>query len=474
MQEQGKSASTIKTDLSAIRFFHDKMSHPRYTLPDNGALGVALERRRFGQQDRTWTNPEFGKLIGRAMAEEREDYILALYLARYAGLRIHECFRMDTAAAERALRENALTVKGKGGKVRIVPIEDDRITTMLERLLEKTERGHKLLVPDGIPTDRAINGMQQFILRHRDAICDPTVPGRRITVHGLRHTYAAEKYTSLVDGGMTPLDAHFTVSHLLGHERPDVTDIYLASVKGGTARGEYPLISVPPLEIPGKNNICVNLYEIPPRLLTIRITADKKREKPQIAVASPVLIVSFRVCLLILSAISVDAVPVANYGIRFLHDPADGFVQQLEVVDVHGAVHIHVGQAGKHLGIIFVGALNAAAGQIRIEALYIVDVRRTEAAVYIAILNEMNPRIEQRRITCSRIGFHVFPLRLPIQIIHIGQTTAAVEGASTDFRHRTGQGHRRDFAAIVQRILRNFRDPLLIHHCGQSTSGISG
>ena len=134
LQEQGKSASTIKTDLSAIRFFHDKMSHPRYTLPDNGALGVALERRRFGQQDRTWTNSEFGKLIGRAMAEEREDYILALYLARYAGLRIHECFRMDTAAAERALRENALTVKGKGGKVRIVPIEDDRITMMLQRL----------------------------------------------------------------------------------------------------------------------------------------------------------------------------------------------------------------------------------------------------------------------------------------------------------------------------------------------------
>ena len=37
---------------------------------------------------------------------------------------------------------------------------------------------------------------------------------------------------------MTPLDAHFTVSRLLGHERPDVTDIYLASVKGGAAHGE--------------------------------------------------------------------------------------------------------------------------------------------------------------------------------------------------------------------------------------------
>ena len=190
LQEQGKSASTIKTDLSAIRFFHDKMSHPRYALPGNEELGVALERRRFGQQDRTWTNPEFGKLIGRAMAEEREDYILALYLARYAGLRIHECFRMDTAAAECALRENALTVKGKGGKIRIVLIEDDRITMMLQRVLEKTERGHKLLVPDGVPTDRAINGMQQFILRHRDTICDPTAADRRISFHGLRHTYA--------------------------------------------------------------------------------------------------------------------------------------------------------------------------------------------------------------------------------------------------------------------------------------------
>ena len=172
------------------------------------------------------------------MAEEREDYILALYLARYAGLRIHECFRMDTAMAERALRENALTVKGKGGKVRIVPIEDDRITMMLQKLLDKVARGHKLLVPDGVPTDRAINGMQQFILRHRDAICDPAAPDRRITFHGLRHTYATEKYTALVDGGMTPLDAHFSVSRLLGHERPDVTNIYLASVKGCSARGE--------------------------------------------------------------------------------------------------------------------------------------------------------------------------------------------------------------------------------------------
>lgn len=52
LQENDKAASTIKTDLAAIRFFHDQLPHARYdALPDNRALG--LERRSFGKVDRT-------------------------------------------------------------------------------------------------------------------------------------------------------------------------------------------------------------------------------------------------------------------------------------------------------------------------------------------------------------------------------------------------------------------------------------
>ena len=65
LQDTGKSASTVKTDLAAIRFFHDKMSRPKYTLPTNSELDVGLERRRFGQLDRTWSGPEFNRLLGR-------------------------------------------------------------------------------------------------------------------------------------------------------------------------------------------------------------------------------------------------------------------------------------------------------------------------------------------------------------------------------------------------------------------------
>ena len=236
LQEAGKSASTVKTDLAAIRFFHDKMDNPKYTLPSNGELGVALERRRFGGVDRTWNNEEFNKLLGIALGKDRYDYILALYLARYAGLRIHECFRIDTAIAEQALRESAITIKGKGGKIRAVPI-NEQIVLAMRKQLQRTARGHKLLVPDDMPTDRAINRLEAFILAHREEIQRQT-PHTPLTFHGLRHTYAAEKYRELVEGGMGELDAHFAISRLLGHERADVTDIYLSSVRKDGVHGK--------------------------------------------------------------------------------------------------------------------------------------------------------------------------------------------------------------------------------------------
>lgn len=236
LQETGKSASTIKTDLAAIRFFHDKMDNPRHMLPSNGELGVALERRRFGGVDRTWSNEEFNKLLGIALGDDRYDYILALYLARYAGLRIHECFRIDTAIAEQALRENAITIKGKGGKIRTVPV-NEQITLAMRKQLQRTARGHKLLVPDDMPTDRAIYRLETFILTHREEI-QRQAPHVPLTFHGLRHTYAAEKYRELVAGGMGELDAHFAVSRLLGHERADVTNIYLSSVRKDGVHGE--------------------------------------------------------------------------------------------------------------------------------------------------------------------------------------------------------------------------------------------
>ena len=156
LQATDKAASTVKTDLAAIRFFHDKMDNAKYRLPDNGELSVELEKRTFGGTDCTWSAEEFDKMFAIALVSGQNRYACALALARFAGLRLHECFRIDTATARQALREKAITIKGKGGKVRTVPIEDARISMTLRPLLAKTRNGGKLLVSDDLPTHIAM------------------------------------------------------------------------------------------------------------------------------------------------------------------------------------------------------------------------------------------------------------------------------------------------------------------------------
>ena len=229
MQAEEKAASTIKTELAAIRFFHDKIDRPRYKLPDNNELAVTLERRRFGEQDRTWSRGEYERFLSFCSEHGRPDFADLAQLTYHLGLRIHECFRIDTAMADAVLRDGVLTIKGKGGKVRTIPIEDPCVLELLRHWREQTPRGHKLFVPPGLPTDSSILAFQQFLIYARPSVQDRGSV-RPMTHHGLRHTYAARKYQELTASGKSELEAHLEVSRLLGHNRAEVTDIYLASI----------------------------------------------------------------------------------------------------------------------------------------------------------------------------------------------------------------------------------------------------
>ena len=92
-------------------------------------------------------------------------------------------------------------------------------------------------MPHGVPIHHAIGQLQQYIYKVRPQVQDEGSI-RPMTHHGLRHSYAARTYQELVKGGMSPLNASLRVSQLLGHERPDVTNVYLASIpKNGVAHG---------------------------------------------------------------------------------------------------------------------------------------------------------------------------------------------------------------------------------------------
>lgn len=227
MQNKGYAASTIKTDLAAIRFWQDKISGAKYVLPENREF--SLERRKFGGVDRSWSMAEFNKMIAICWKQKHDDYEACIVIARYAGLRIHEVLRIDTAIAKAALKNGYITIKGKGGKTRNIPINES-VHIELKKFLKITPTGYKLFVPSNKKTHIVKTELQNFIAKYRKEVQD-SENKTPLTFHGLRHTYAAEMYRKLIDEGKSQKEAKLTVSKLLGHEREDVTDIYLASFK---------------------------------------------------------------------------------------------------------------------------------------------------------------------------------------------------------------------------------------------------
>lgn len=227
MKGKELSASTQKTDLAAIRFFCDQMPSPHHKLPSNSDLGI--ERRSFGGTDRTWSETEFSGMVQIAEQLGRKDYVAIFNLARFAGLRIHECFRIDSATARLAIRNQAIEIKGKGGKVRTVQLTQP-VVDKLADMLAITPPGNKLFVPDNMPTHIAIKRLQQFIIAHREKVMDKDAE-HPISLHGLRHNYSVAQYQQHLKEICHERKAKVATSKQLGHNRPDVVGVYLASLK---------------------------------------------------------------------------------------------------------------------------------------------------------------------------------------------------------------------------------------------------
>jgi integrase len=150
-------------------------------------------------------------------------------LAYYLGLRIHELCRIDTATAEKAVKTGFLDVKGKNGKPRTVPI-DELIKAVLQKQLKTVERGQKLLVPRGVSTHDYIHRLESFVNYHRKKL-PPSEDKKPLTIHGMRHSYAVARCSEFLDKGMMEWEAKRELTKLLGHERIDVTQIYLTALR---------------------------------------------------------------------------------------------------------------------------------------------------------------------------------------------------------------------------------------------------
>ncbi|MCH5210179.1 MAG: site-specific integrase [Oscillospiraceae bacterium] len=146
MQSKGLSASTIKTELAAMRFFHDNMPYTKEVLPTNDELN--LKHRTFGGVDRTWTAHEFNFMIAAAMEKVHTDYIAILALARYAGLRLEECFRLAILSGFRCGELCGLTLDNIDFENQVITIE--------KALYHITRQGDILETPKTANSNRSL------------------------------------------------------------------------------------------------------------------------------------------------------------------------------------------------------------------------------------------------------------------------------------------------------------------------------
>jgi integrase len=221
----GISPGTFKNRMSALRWLAEKIDKQNIVARDNSTYGIA-DRKHV-------TNVSKASALDDAkLAKVSDAYTaLSLRLQEAFGLRREESIKLRPSLADRGdvLHLNASWTKG--GKERDVPIQTEAQRDLLNEVRQLAGAGS--LIPGDMSYRDQLN---RFKSQTAQAGID--------RVHGLRHAYAQTRYEQLTgwkapaagelsSKQLTPeqkavdRQARLTISRELGHEREQITAVYL-------------------------------------------------------------------------------------------------------------------------------------------------------------------------------------------------------------------------------------------------------
>jgi site-specific recombinase XerC len=222
---EGLSSGTFKNRMAALRWLAEKIDKPNIVARDNAAYGIA-ERRHVTNISKAQ------ELDADKLAKVSDPYTaLSLRLQEAFGLRREESIKIQPAWADRGDMLHLKASWTKGGKERDIPIQTDAQRTLLHEA--KQFVGTRSLIPAEYTYKDQLN---RFKAQTAQAGID--------RVHGLRHAYAQQRYAELTGwtapaaGGpsskqlspeqkLIDRQARLTISRELGHEREQITAVYL-------------------------------------------------------------------------------------------------------------------------------------------------------------------------------------------------------------------------------------------------------
>ena len=223
--ENEVTTGTIKNRMSAVRWWARKVNRQNVVARSNDHYGIA--NRIFV------TNTSKAKSILEVdLAKVRDEHAkMSLELQQAFGLRREESIKFIPSYADQG---DCLTLKPswtKGGKARTIPIRTEEQRQVLDRAHRLAGKGSL------IPSSR--NYVQQLRIYEGN-----TLRAGLSKMHGLRHAYAQRRYEELT-GWRSPAasgpssksltqeqreqdrEVRLIISRELGHEREQVTAVYL-------------------------------------------------------------------------------------------------------------------------------------------------------------------------------------------------------------------------------------------------------
>lgn len=224
-QAEGLGTGTLKNRMSTLRWWAEKSGKANVVAKSNDAYGIA-ERRHVTNVSKA------RQLTSGDLAQVNDPYTrMSLRLQAAFGLRREESLKIRPGWADRG---DTLQLKDswtKGGRDREIPIRTAEQRQVLDEAKRLAGKGSL------IPANRTyVEQLHRFEYQ-----CDRAGIHR---VHGHRHRYAQERYRELTGWSAPAADgprskeltrerklidreARLTISRELGHEREQVTAIYL-------------------------------------------------------------------------------------------------------------------------------------------------------------------------------------------------------------------------------------------------------
>ena len=222
---EGLAEGTVKNRMAELRWWAEKIGKQGVIAKDNDHYGIA---------DRQYvTNiSKARELTAGELSKVTDPYTrMSLRLQAAFGLRREESIKIRPEWADRGARLALKASWTKGGHAREIPIRNAEQRKVLDESSQLAGRGS--LIPSAMTY---VQQMQRFKAQCMEAGIEH--------VHGHRHQYAQERYLELTgwacpaQGGptskqLTPeqkaidREARLTISAELGHEREQVTAIYL-------------------------------------------------------------------------------------------------------------------------------------------------------------------------------------------------------------------------------------------------------